>query len=69
MEEFFDTIEDISDNLDKVMLAVDDAWMGGEDFPPEYAEDFEKAVSHLGRAHELISKILKDILEKWHDEY
>lgn len=64
MNDFYDIIEDISNNMDDINLRIEDVWTGMADLPDEYAEDFENAVCHFADAKELIDKIFTDLYEK-----
>lgn len=64
MNDFYDIIEDISNNMDDINLRIEDVWTGMADVPDEYAEDFENAVYHFADAKKLIDKIFTDIYEK-----
>ena len=68
MNDFYDIVEDISNNVDDINLRIEDVWTGIVDLPDEYAEDFENAVCHFADAKGLIDKIFTDLYEKRHDE-
>ncbi len=64
MNDFYDIVEDISNNVDDINLRIEDVWTGIVDMPDEYAEDFENAVCHFTDAKGLIDKIFTDLYEK-----
>lgn len=68
MDEFYDIIDDIANNLDDIHLRIEEVWTSGKDVLNECAEDFDNAVSYLGRAKELIDKIYIELFEKYHGE-
>ena len=69
MIDFYEVIDDVCGNLYSAIFTVDSVLLSGEDVVPDkHAEDFERAVWHLGVAKEVFDKIYIRLYGEYHGE-